>query len=275
MPLINSKSDKAFKTNVRTLMHEVGKSTHVQSRAQALAIAYSKRRGKADGGVSDMARKEGYNLLRSKSNMASMLDNRGRDAEKATAISDVVPRTGKAVGGLANIKIPKPPAPSFYQRDAVRAMIKRGVPSGVVGRGKPLFADGGHITPINSSVPGRTDKHPVDVPSGSYILPADTISHLGENNTAAGIEKFKNMLYSGYFSGKKKKPRTRMFAAGGAIEPVPIIVAGGELAIHPDAVRDFVGNGDIKKGHDKLDQFVLNTRKDHIKTLRKLAPPQR
>lgn len=48
MPLIHSKSPGAFKTNVRTLMHDVGKSPHVQSRQQALAIAYSTaRRAKA------------------------------------------------------------------------------------------------------------------------------------------------------------------------------------------------------------------------------------
>src|SRR5262249_33211732 len=39
-----------FKENVRTLMGEIGQSPHVQSRAQALAIAYSKERGRAEGG---------------------------------------------------------------------------------------------------------------------------------------------------------------------------------------------------------------------------------
>lgn len=47
MPLIKSKSKSAFKKNVSKLMHEVGKSPHVKTRAQALAIAYDqKRRGK-------------------------------------------------------------------------------------------------------------------------------------------------------------------------------------------------------------------------------------
>src|SRR5262249_22917386 len=42
----------SFKSNVRTLMGEVGKSPHVQSRQQALAIAYAKQRqGRADGGA--------------------------------------------------------------------------------------------------------------------------------------------------------------------------------------------------------------------------------
>lgn len=44
MPLKHSGSKKAFKSNVKTLMGEVGKSPHVQSKAQALAIAYSEKR---------------------------------------------------------------------------------------------------------------------------------------------------------------------------------------------------------------------------------------
>ena len=41
MPLNKSKSKKAFKANVEKLIPEIGKSPHVQSKAQALAIAYS------------------------------------------------------------------------------------------------------------------------------------------------------------------------------------------------------------------------------------------
>jgi hypothetical protein len=44
MPLLHSASKKARNQNVRTLMHEVGESPHVQSRKQAIAIAYSEQR---------------------------------------------------------------------------------------------------------------------------------------------------------------------------------------------------------------------------------------
>ena len=44
MPLIKSSSEPAFKENVRTLMHEVGESPHVQSQKQALAIAFAVKR---------------------------------------------------------------------------------------------------------------------------------------------------------------------------------------------------------------------------------------
>ena len=37
-----------------------------------------------------------------------------------------------------------------------------------------------HTGPIMSSVPGRTDKHAMNVPSGSYVVPAHVVSHLGQ-----------------------------------------------------------------------------------------------
>lgn len=44
MPLTKKSSNKAFRKNVETLMKDVGKSPHVQSQSQALAIAYSEKR---------------------------------------------------------------------------------------------------------------------------------------------------------------------------------------------------------------------------------------
>lgn len=52
MPLIRSSSKDALRANIRTLMHEVGESPHVQSQKQAVAIAYAvgRRAKKARGG---------------------------------------------------------------------------------------------------------------------------------------------------------------------------------------------------------------------------------
>jgi hypothetical protein len=52
MPLEHSASSGAFRRNVGNLMHEVGKSKHVQSPEQALAIAYATKRraGRSIGG---------------------------------------------------------------------------------------------------------------------------------------------------------------------------------------------------------------------------------
>lgn len=125
-------------------------------------------------------------------------------------------------------------------------------------------ADGGavHAGPILSSVPGRTDHHPMDVASGSYVLPADHVSSLGEGNTSAGMEVVRHMLGGFGAEGGESQPG----------EPVPINAAGGEFVIAPEVVMA-IGGGDIARGHKMLDEWVLMNRKKHISTLRKLPGP--
>lgn len=150
-------------------------------------------------------------------------------------------------------------------------------------------AEGGQVFegPIISSVPGRTDKHNVDVGSGSYVLPSETISHLGENNTLAGLEKIKQLgahglrklVHSAHGAGgiiRKHK------AKGGAAvadsqnvgRPVGVVVAGGEHVLSPEEVG-VIGDGDVPLGHRLLDNWVMQNRKDHLATIRKLKPPAR
>lgn len=195
MPLIKSKSDKAFKTNVKTLMGEVGKSPHIKSRDQALAIAYATK------------------------------------------------RRARAAGGQV------------------------------------------HIGSIVSEVPGRTDHHPMAVPSGAYVIPAEAVSNLGENNTLAGLRKLEAMLEGSPAQiraafGVPERPLK--FARGGKTrnnanslshgEPVPINAAGGEFVIPPDKVA-LLGWGDVGTGHRNLDKWVMQRRKNHIQTLKRLPPP--
>lgn len=138
-----------------------------------------------------------------------------------------------------------------------------------------------HVGPIRSAVPGRTDRHNMHVPSGSYVLPADHVSTLGQNNTEAGHNILNRM-----FSSPDKFAQSGMGGGmavgadtGGARgskapagEPTPVVTAGGEYIIPPHHVAR-VGGGDLQKGHRILDKWVLETRKKHIKTLRRLPPP--
>lgn len=206
MPLIHSSSKSALKTNIRNLMGEVGKSPHVQSREQALAIAFETKR-----------------------------------------------RSKRAAGG-----------PTSWQSH-------------------PSAMGGPHHTgPIISAVPGRTDRHNMHVPSGSYVIPSETISHLGQNNTLAGMKIANNMFGPagpyGAVRGMRMPggigvPRSEGGARGrGTGMPTPIVAAGGEFVVTPDVVAA-IGGGDLKRGHDILDKWVMSLRKDHIKTLRKLPPP--
>lgn len=148
---------------------------------------------------------------------------------------------------------------------------------------------------IHSDVPGRTDKHPMDVKSGSYVIPSDIVSGLGEGNTMAGTKALDNMFKSGMFGTKKPKiakghtmpklakkfrnPRSkRLFAEGGQAGfgevPVPIIAAGGEYVIPPEKVLE-IGGGDVDHGHEVLDKWVVDQRKKLVNTLKKLPPPSK
>lgn len=195
MPLVKSGSKQALKQNIRTLTKEVGKTPHVQSRAQALAISYDiKRRNRAEGGQ--------------------------------------------------------------------------------------VFEG-----PIVSEVPGRTDRHDMAVGAGSYIAPAEFVSHLGENNTLAGLAHLKKIGSSGIRKMARSAPgatsvisKHRRRAAGGRAQeaptghPINIVAAGGEYAWSPEEVK-VVGDGDVLLGHALLDNLVMQNRQKHISTLRKLAPP--
>lgn len=211
---------------------------------------------------------------------------------------------------------------------------------------------------IDSHIPGRTDKIPMKVQPGSYVLPADIPSALGQGNTKAGSEILKKMFtHSAYglepmkakghefkyphsifkhkdggkvkaekalpedhqlgmkvpkggsmcanckflaspttcgnegfvkWNGGPKLPfpadeyccdnyghtKAKGKADGGENDHASIIAAGGEYIIHPDDVKE-VGHGDMAAGHKTLDRFVLHTRKEHIRTLRKLKPPKK
>lgn len=132
-----------------------------------------------------------------------------------------------------------------------------------------------------NDVPGRTDRIHTKVKSGSYVIPADIVSGLGEGNTIAGTKKLQSMFTSGPYGIKllKIKPKKPKKAAGGPIsgfaEPapeVPVIVAGGEYIIDPEIVKE-LGGGDIDAGHKALDEWVKTMRKDLINTLKRLPGP--
>jgi len=149
-----------------------------------------------------------------------------------------------------------------------------------------------HVGPIHSPVAGRTDHLPVHVPSGSYVIPADIISAMGEGNTMSGFKVAEKIFKAapemmgspgmpmGELSGMPgaralpEMPQKR--AEGGRTydDTVPVIVAGGEYVIPPEEVHR-IGGGDMDKGHSELDRFVKAMRARLVQTLRKLPGPKR
>jgi hypothetical protein len=172
----------------------------------------------------------------------SELVHSGRPQKQAVAIAlDVARRAKRAFGG-------KPPA----------FMMKKPQGVGI----KP------HVGPIHSAVAGRTDHLPMHVPSGSYVIPADIISAMGEGNTMAGFKIMNDItkMYGGL---------PKAFADGGmAGEKVPIVAAGGEYVIPPEVVIN-IGSGDMDVGHTELDEFVKKMRAKTVKTLKALPGPKK
>lgn len=144
-----------------------------------------------------------------------------------------------------------------------------------------------HYGLLKSAVPGRTDKLPINVKGGSYVVPSDIVSAMGQGNTQAGGTILGRMFSKGPYGmslphigssarrGTMRMPKASKitpFAKGGSSPEVPIVAAGGEYVIHADDVKA-LGNGDMKHGHEILDAFVLHVRKQHIHQLKHLKPP--
>lgn len=128
-------------------------------------------------------------------------------------------------------------------------------------QGDPVIEHG--LVPGASS--GRADALDLSVPKGSYILPADVVSALGEGNTASG---------SGYLDKLFGRAGSGGFAAGGrATSPmIPVQLSAGEYVVSPQAATA-IGQGNLRHGHDVLDAFVHHVRGKHVKTLSKLPGP--
>jgi hypothetical protein len=75
-----------------------------------------------------------------------------------------------------------------------------------------------HKGAIHSSVAGRTDHLPMHVASGSYVIPADIISAMGEGNSMAGFKVAQNI-----FGGTKDITKGTPYGESG----LPYSKAGG------------------------------------------------
>lgn len=119
-------------------------------------------------------------------------------------------------------------------------------------------------------------------PQGAYVVPADIVSAFGEGNTMAGFKVLRRV-----FGGQPYSPAPNPYGtpsgpygeplpgkASGGTSTVPIVAAGGEYVVSPEHVV-MVGNGDMDAGHRVLDQFVLRSRKELVKTLKSLPGPKK
>jgi hypothetical protein len=287
MPLEHSSSAAALRDNMRTLHSEIGRSPHVQSRAQAIAIGLETQRraraaGHADGGgVIPLARQVGgpINPAMLRPPMPGMAPP-GNVMPMGVAGPANMPfmrPPGRAVGGFNIAKGPNLSPPNYFERGEARDMTHG---------------------PILGSLPGRSDKRVTNVPSSSYILPAHHIAAMGDGNSMAGL-RLANSIFGlngpygvgfpkmAHGPGAPKPPRSMAgvglasggyaYSEGGAREyhdhtPVPVALSDGEFAVHPLVVRN-IGNGSVENGHKILDALVMHTRKKEIEKMKRLPEP--
>lgn len=196
----------------------------------------------------------------------------GHPQDQAVAAALATARKTRAEGG-PSIFGPTPPAPPRPRRPPEPPP-------------PPAFEGGTtekvHAGPIHSPVAGRTDHLPMHVASGSYVIPADIISAMGEGNTMAGF-KVANSIFSAPFVGAGAPYGSRGLpygasaphkATGGPTGTVPIVAAGGEYVISPEDVSR-IGRGSLDDGHRILDEFVKQMREKTVKTLKNLPGPKK
>lgn len=181
--------------------------------------------------------------------------------------------------------------------------------------GNPAEGANEHVYagPLHSKVPGRTDKINLNVKPGSYVIPADVTSMIGEGNTLAGTAVLKAVFGPEELTGGMKAPQghpsphkealtnvrpgrlyqmtgTEMpgpggmtsleqhhvFAEGGDTEnggPAKVVVAGGEYIISPENIKRKFGS--LEHGHRTLDATIAEVRKREQKRLKNAPPPKR
>lgn len=161
---------------------------------------------------------------------------------------------------------------------------------------------GAHL--IHSPVPGRVDRIPMRARPGSFVLPADVVSGLGQGNTYAGAKMWGQALsHSVGPAGVTNTMKARSFHApsmpsfgramgrtggankgfqrGGMMMPidndeyVPIVTSGGEMLIDPEIVEVMGRNqgGDADAGKKILINSVMQVRKQVAEHHKRLPRP--
>ena len=114
-----------------------------------------------------------------------------------------------------------------------------------------------HKGPIHSSVAGRTDHLPMHVASGSYVIPADIISAMGEGNSMAGFKVAQNIFSS------KNITKGMPYGAKGLPYgvPAPRRADGGRLGYY-DGGDTTASGAELKSGSGSMS--ASNTAKETV-----------
>lgn len=295
MPLQNGNGRGIIGGNIREMMH----SGFPQKQAVAASLDNARRHPRADGGGIDETESapppdqpdptEGGGIAPSAATQDPMIQNmiqryQGMSAEQLQELAARLGNSdqGKLVQQVLNTKHTR-------EHLATGGMMSpnEGMPFWSKGEERDNFGSGSGL--LHSAVAGRTDHLKVSAPSGSYVIPADVVSGIGQGNTMAGArqlhEIFTGAPYGaavpkmGGHSGAPRPPAAPKFAKGGKADddggagraPVPILGAGGEYIVHPKHIAAKFGS--VAKGHKILDKWVVQERERIAKEMLKLPGP--
>lgn len=187
-------------------------------------------------------------------------------------------------GAIPSQSIPAPVSPSLPSASPQpQGYAFGGIPSlHSPWRQPSLSSHPGGIGFVHSTVPGRSDLINASPPANSFVVPADVMSGIGQGNSIAGAHTLQMALGIGPHGvplprggggrGPPHAPAPFRQSRGGKTDNVPIMIAGGEYVIPPEVVEE-IGNGDISKGHKRLEAWVLHERKKNIKEQQRLKGP--
>lgn len=160
-----------------------------------------------------------------------------------------------------------------------------GVPTAFVVDPVPRFARGGLAAPamrrarrvgaaglVHSASPGRADLVSARLRQGSYVLPADVVSGLGEGNTLAGAK----VLHASLPEAAEMASAGRVArAAGGRVDDdeIEVKLSGGEFLVSPEQVAA-IGEGDVEGGARALDELVAAVREHSRAAVDRMGPPK-
>lgn len=318
MPLERGRSQETISRNVSELVH----SGRPQKQAVAIALDTARKARASGGPVYEIVNNHTKQVVGTASTIPSARRVRDRhDLQYGASVHSFRPRKGFETAAKSEQERRSEALQARYgdtkvspdvseQIDRVVGTMRQSRDAGgllsrpSVGQPrptveKPVSGPKLHSGPIHSMVAGRTDHLPMHVPSGSYVLPADIVSAMGEGNTIAGYKIAKRLprLFAtqnrtkgtpygtgsgapygaaGLPYGAEKMPYgvPEPHKDGGATSAVPIVAAGGEFVYSPDEVRQ-IGAGDLDTGHKILDEFVKQYRQKTVKTLQKLPGPRK
>lgn len=158
---------------------------------------------------------------------------------------------------------------------------------------------------LNYGGAGRTDQLPISTGVDSHVLPADTLSGVGQDHSLAGARIMSAATGVGPMgiplahgmrghgppsppraSGDAGKDITDPLANGGHGGTTSILAAGGEFILPPWYVR-YVGEWGHRRGEQKpgesvmetghrlIDRAILRVRKFHVDFLKSAPPPKK